>query len=127
MQDINFRINYLSARSKKLIPSWEERYKVLEETGKFPETVHVWITDENVYAEYKKAVKELHGHNSIWGLFIDNDAFEKIKNGDKDWISQAILYLEVDPFYFRSGYFKEKLCKALKQAHLDEDEKIRIQ
>ena len=106
-QDITFRINYLSERS------------IDYSTRK--------IKDEKVYGEYKKAVEEFHQKAGICEYFNIENAFDKIKKGDHAWISQAILYLEVDPFYFRSGYFKEKILDTLKSAPLNIEEKSRIQ
>jgi hypothetical protein len=41
-------------------------------------------------------------------------------------IESAIVFLEVDPFFFRSGYIKEDLLKRLRWVSLDEDQKQRM-
>jgi hypothetical protein len=109
-QDVTFRINYLYDKAIEVSEDFTKRT----------------VKNKQFYSEYQKALEEFHNTKSIWEIFEVNKAYGKIKTGDKDWISQAILYLEVDPFYFRSGYLKEKLLKALKTAPLVE-EKERIQ
>jgi hypothetical protein len=51
----------------------------------------------------------------------------KIRSGDREAVNDALLFLEVDPWYFRSGYLKEKLIDSLKQAPITEDDRARIQ
>src|SRR5881409_3639900 len=46
------------------------------------------------------------------------DVLEKVRSGADGWRSDAILFLEVDPWFFRSGYLKQKLLRALKGAAL---------
>jgi hypothetical protein len=45
---------------------------------------------------------------------------------DPEAIEDAILFLEVDPWYFRSGYLKERLIKGLKAADLDYRDRLRL-
>jgi hypothetical protein len=58
-------------------------------------------------------------------LWLD-ETHRKIKEGNREFIEDTILFLEVDPWYFRSGYLKEKLLDILKQAPLVEDDKARL-
>ena len=58
-------------------------------------------------------------------LWLD-ETRTRIKNGDREAIEDALLFLEVDPWYFRSGYLKERLIRSLKQAPLTEQDKERI-
>jgi len=41
-------------------------------------------------------------------------------------IEEAILFLEVDPWYFRSGYLKQRLIRGLKAATLKNRDRIRL-
>jgi hypothetical protein len=111
LQDIKFRINYFHERSVEIDTKLSRKN----------------IKNEKDYSEYQKAVDEFHSIKTIWEYFNENNAFTHIKNGHYDWISQGILYLEVDPYYFRSGYFKEEILEALKSAPLTSDFKTRIQ
>ena len=41
-------------------------------------------------------------------------------------VEEAILYLEVDPWYHRSGYLKERLIRGLKAATFKNTERTRL-
>lgn len=45
-------------------------------------------------------------------------ALKNLKNKDPGTIEIAIIYLEVDPYYFRSGYIKTKVIRLLKHVEL---------
>lgn len=51
---------------------------------------------------------------------------ERVRSGEREAIKDAILYLEVDPWYDGSGYLKERLISGLKHAPLNEHDKERI-
>lgn len=54
-------------------------------------------------------------------------AFELLKKSDPKTIDLAIEYLRQDPYYFRSGYIKEKLAHLLKKASITAKQKVNIQ
>ena len=60
-------------------------------------------------------------------LFEDREFLESLRQGERDAVAEAITFLEVDPYCFRSGYIKKKICSALKKASLlpEEKEKLR--
>lgn len=41
-------------------------------------------------------------------------------------MEDSILFLEVDPWFFRSGYLKERLIRGLKAAPRDERDNLRL-
>lgn len=49
-----------------------------------------------------------------------------LRTSARQAIDEAILYLEVDPWYFRSGYLKERLIRGLKAADLTERDRRRL-
>jgi len=49
-----------------------------------------------------------------------------IRTGSGRWRDDALVFLEVDPWFFRSGYLKEKIVRALKQADLTMSEIERV-
>ena len=59
-------------------------------------------------------------------LFESPEFLEAIRSGDHDSIAEALSFLEADPYCFRSGYIKKKLCSALKQAPLERDERNKV-
>jgi hypothetical protein len=56
-----------------------------------------------------------------------DDAFlADLRVSDRQAIDEAILYLEADPWYFRSGYLKERLIRGLKVAKLTQRDRRRL-
>lgn len=60
-------------------------------------------------------------------LFESQSFLEKLRLGDPDTVEDAIRYLERDPYYFRSGYIKEKLLTRLKHLPFSKTQKKRLQ
>ena len=56
----------------------------------------------------------------------DDEFLADLRASDRQAIEEAILYLEVDPWYFRSGYLKERLIRGLKAANLTERDRRRL-
>ena len=54
-------------------------------------------------------------------------AFSQLQAGDPTTIELAVRFLEADPYFFRSGYHKERLIKHLCRNPLSEDQKKRLQ
>jgi hypothetical protein len=60
--------------------------------------------------------------NKLW----EDDFLTDLRASDRQAIEESILYLEVDPWYFRSGYLKERLIRGLKVANLSEIDRSRL-
>lgn len=59
-------------------------------------------------------------------LFEHREFLNAIREGDHESISEAMTFLEADPYCFRSGYMKKKICSALKNAPLFPEEKEKV-
>jgi hypothetical protein len=64
----------------------------------------------------------VHPTDSLW----ENAFLDRLRTGDRAAIEDALLFLEVDPWYFRSGYLKERLIGKLKGVALQERDKERL-
>jgi hypothetical protein len=51
---------------------------------------------------------------------------ESLRQGDHEAVADTLIFLEADPYCFRSGYIKKKLCSALKKTPLDRSERKRV-
>ena len=73
-----------------------------------PEAHQRWIDS---IAEFRAAV------DRAWppGFW---DAFERLPTGDPNAIESATLFLEADPWFYRSGYVKAELIRRLKRLPL---------
>lgn len=54
------------------------------------------------------------------------DAFERLRQGDRNAIEPAVSFLEADPYSFRSGYIKADLIRFLKRMDLDPEFRQRL-
>lgn len=54
------------------------------------------------------------------------EGLERLKQHDLSTVELAVIYLEANPYYFRSGYNKEKIAQFLKKAPLTDDQKQRL-
>ena len=58
---------------------------------------------------------------------FESPAFlERLRQGDSSAVEEAIIFLESDPYCFRSGYIKKKLCSALKKPALSREDRKRL-
>ncbi len=64
--------------------------------------------------------------SSKWGERIREEVVEGIRARRPEAIEDGILFLEVSPLYFRSGYHKATVARVLKAAPLDEPQKERL-
>ena len=58
--------------------------------------------------------------------YEDKEFLLEIVRGDREAIKDAVDFLEADPYCFRSGFIKKKLCTALKKAPLAQEERVQL-
>jgi len=78
------------------------------------------------WEDWSKACEAWHNYQSPTSFLWTKEFKASIKENDEMAVSEAILYLEVDPYYFRSGYLKERLLSLLKASKLSQRSKARI-
>ena len=94
------------------------------------ETSELRDTPEGV-ARWEKAVKRWGEFSGIYRdekfYIFENDRFlASLSAGEPDAKECAMTFLELDPYYFRSGYMKGKLLIRLKHLELGTSEKERL-
>lgn len=67
---------------------------------------------------WSDACDAFHSFESPMFELIAPDGLARLSAGDPDLVEWAIAYLEVDPFHFRSGYYKSWLMRRLKRLAL---------
>ena len=78
--------------------------------------------------EWKQACDKFHLSWPLWAFPGGISNLRKLKNPDDHAIIEdAILFLEADPIFFRSGYIKKEILRALKKSHLTNKESERLQ
>ena len=75
---------------------------------------------------WSKAAEAWHAQLYPTDVLWTDEFRAALKASSRDAIEQAILYLEVDPWYFRSGYLKDRLIRGLKRANLKEKDRDRL-
>ena len=88
--------------------------------------VSLKIEGKNNDDELRKANNNYQKYKDVTEFLWSDQFRDKLKSSDKNSISDAILYLEVDPWYFRSGYLKERLLFSLKRSSLSSRNRARI-
>ena len=82
--------------------------------------------DKAFYESCYRFEKEEFKKFAPFYLFESPEFLNAIRSGDHDSIAGAFAFLEADPYCFRSGYIKKKLCGALKNAPLERDERNKV-
>ncbi len=76
-------------------------------------------TSEEAWNEWKQACAEFHSQYDALAFPGGYEiGLKKIQAGDFSAIENALAYLEVRPYFFRSQYTRTKLIRLLKHAQL---------
>jgi hypothetical protein len=82
--------------------------------------------NQDAFQVWRDACDEFHDTVLSTDYLWLDETQQLIRNGERSTIEDVLLFLEVDPWYFRSGYLKEMLIESLKQAPLTDQDKARI-
>ncbi|MET3181223.1 hypothetical protein ABL840_33245 [Variovorax sp. NFACC27] len=78
---------------------------------------------ESAWSAWKVAAERLRSYESpVFELWSD-EARKGILQGKGAWRESAILYVDLGPRFFRSGYLRDRLCHLLKQSDLSKQER----
>ena len=78
------------------------------------------------WQDWEDATTAWHVHEHPTDFLWGDDFLARLRSSDRQAMDDAILYLEVDPWYFRSGYLKERLIRGLKAAKLTKQDRRRL-
>ena len=70
------------------------------------------------WERWEKACAEWHANDQPTDFLWENSTREMLLMGDQEVIEDSIVFLEADPWHFRSGYLKERIISGLKRATL---------
>ena len=76
-----------------------------------PPNAHIWDVHEATAARFWEAIEAAYPPG-FW------DDYQRIKGGGPKGLESAIGFLEADPYFFRSGYVKEKLIRHIQRPML---------
>jgi hypothetical protein len=103
----------------------EAEYSALND--RFHESVTHRDDSTKARDEWQRACEAFHKYDHPVFRLWDKDVLAEVKSRPGDWRNAALLFLEADPWFFRSGYLKTKIVRALKQADLRPREIERVQ
>ncbi|BCM91315.1 hypothetical protein IAD21_03185 [Abditibacteriota bacterium] len=98
-------------------------------TARINETVKHRQESDAKWNEWKKATHAFHTyfHENPVFLLWRRETLDAIRAGDRNTIEGSLTFLEADPYFFRSGYLKEKVLRAIKRAPLNGRDEVRVQ
>jgi hypothetical protein len=83
-------------------------------TAAIHDTFEVRDRDAASYAAWKAATAEFHARYDRLAFPGGYEgALERIESGDAETIEAAVVFLEVRPFFFRSGYMRTALLRRI--------------
>lgn len=116
---------------QKLEPRYviqENAKRVIELHDRIHETVKRRDSSIEARAEWSKACAEFHSqYDALAFPGGYSAALKKIQAGDSCAIEDAVAFLEVRPYFFRSQYIRTKLTRLLKHAQLTTRQTERFQ
>ena len=90
------------------------------------QNIHITFKNRNNDREtWSRACEKFHSHVSSMSVFI-NRVYNEKEFQDEEIIEFGITYLELDPFYFRSGYIKEEILTKIKRSRLSKKQVKRL-
>ncbi|MBO9492339.1 hypothetical protein J7384_18400 [Endozoicomonas sp. G2_1] len=88
--------------------------------------VHMtFLNRANDYESWSKACEKFHSYVSPIDSFIDQ-IYESPILDNQETLEFVLVFLEIDPIFFRSGYIKEDMIQKLKKTKLNADQLTRI-
>jgi len=78
--------------------------------------------------EWERACAEFHsGYDMLAFPGGCSGAYERIVSGDPEAMEAAICFLELRPYYFRSGYMFEDILRKCNRAPLSSEQAVRFE
>jgi hypothetical protein len=106
----------------------ENAKRVTELHERIHDTVKRRDSSPEARAEWSRACAEFHGqYDALAFPGGYSSALKKIQAGDSRAIEDAVAFLEVRPYFFRSQYIRTKLTRLLKRAQLTTRQTERFQ
>jgi hypothetical protein len=75
---------------------------------------------------WEDACRAFHAYSDRLSELESVEVLVQIRAGVQPWREAALLILEADPWFFRSGYVKGKIVRALKRVALTQEELRRV-
>jgi hypothetical protein len=81
---------------------------------------------EAAWERWRLACADWHASRRSTDFLWEDSTRERLRAGDPATVEDAIVFLETDPWFFRSGYLKERVIGALKRAPFSSGQRERL-
>jgi len=81
---------------------------------------------QEAWARWKQVCADWHASRRATDYLWEPANRERLRAGDPAMVEDAIVFLEIDPWFFRSGYLKERVVSDLKRAPLSPRQRERL-
>ena len=82
---------------------------------------------QNHWREWQRAADDLRNYQSSVSALWNEETLALIRAGDRNALEGALSFLEADPYFYRSGYLKEKVLHAIKSSPWERNDELRLQ
>jgi len=89
--------------------------------------LEAWTEWERACAEFHKRYDSLAFPGGYDGPRGQNGALTRISSGDTEAVEAAICFLEIRPYFFRSGYMFKAILRRCGRASLSSDQTARLE
>lgn len=104
----------------------ESEAEIRRLTSRIDETVKFRDHSDYERTVWSNACSELHAKFHDLGWIDPKRCYiEAIRSGDFESIEYAITFVEMRPYFFRSGYMYKHLMRILKSAKMTDDQRTR--
>lgn len=77
--------------------------------------------------EWERACAEFHArYGALAFPGGEDDAYRRVERGERNAVEAALCFLELRPYFFRSGYMFKKLLRRIKRARLSPEQAARL-
>ena len=122
-----FRRRVKQTRDPKLVIQ-ENTKRIRELHGKMHSTLRGLAYGTSTVADQEQAAATFKAEYDALAFPGGFDAgMRLLESGDPDIIEYALAFLEVWPYFYRSGYMRKKIIRLLKRVTLDSDQSTRFE
>lgn len=90
------------------------------------ETFALRDDDEQGRSHWQAACSEFHSkYDELAFSGVTSDMRERLRAGDEEAIEYALAFIELRPYFFRSGYMYKDFLRVLKNCTLSEEQRQR--
>ena len=79
------------------------------------------------WREWQRATDDFRNYQSSVAALWKAETLALIGAGDRNALEGALSFLEADAYFYRSGYLKEKVLHAIKNAPWERNDEVRLQ